>query len=444
VSGPTIRLTFAGDAADLVRAAATSGKAVESFKDKVENTSGNVVKSMAAMGAATSGATLLAGGAVAGLGLAVGGLGVKIASENEQVKKSYTGLADHVKAKLTEFAAPFVPVLTQIADKTKATFDRISPSVASMFATAAPLVGKLADGLLKLVENVVPGLAKAMTSAEGPVTAISEGVAGFGEALSKFFVNLSSGADGGSSALGTLFGIVNTGLPILGSIIGKLAEWSGVLIPLALAIGGVALLVKAVTAATVAYEAIMLVVKGATVAWTGVQWALNAAMSANPIGLIIVGIGLLVAAIVWLWNNSEGFRNFFIGAWEAIKRTVSGVGDAIKNAFKSAFNFVADVWNSTVGRLSFTVPDWVPSIGGRNFSAPKIPKFHSGGVVPGAPGSEMLAILQAGERVIPTGSNRGSGVQRIEVGSDGTRVGDALLALMEEAARKQGRPLVRS
>ncbi|MFE9748447.1 hypothetical protein ACFYOT_26370 [Saccharothrix saharensis] len=444
MSGPTIRLTFAGDAADLVRAASTSGQAVESFRDKVNNTSGNVVKSMAAMGAATSGATLLAGGAVAGLGLAVGGLGVKIASQNEEVKKSYTGLADHVKAKLTEFSAPFVPVLTKIADKAKATFDRISPSISSMFATAAPLVDKLADGLLKLVENVVPGLAKATESAKGPVEAISTGLAGFGEALSKFFVNLSSGADEGGSALGTLFGIVNTGLPILGSIIGTLAEWSGVLIPLAIAIGGVALVVKAVTAATVAYEAIMLLVKGATVAWTGVQWALNAAMSANPIGLVIAGIALLVGAIVYLWNNSEGFRNFFIGAWEAIKRTVSGVADSIKNAFKSAFNFVADVWNSTVGRLSFTVPDWVPGIGGRNFSAPKIPKFHRGGVVPGAPGSEMLAVLQAGERVLPTGSNRESGSQTIVFGSDGSRVGDAILALIEEAARKQGRPLART
>ncbi|KPK96006.1 hypothetical protein AMJ80_02375 [bacterium SM23_31] len=39
--------------------------------------------------------------------------------------------------------------------------------------------------------------------------------------------------------------------------------------------------------------------------WTAAQWALNIAMSANPIGLIIIGIGLLIAAIGWVVTNWE-------------------------------------------------------------------------------------------------------------------------------------------
>ena len=45
---------------------------------------------------------------------------------------------------------------------------------------------------------------------------------------------------------------------------------------------------------------------------TAAQWLMNVAMNANPIGLIIAVIGALVAAFVLLWNNCEGFRNFWI------------------------------------------------------------------------------------------------------------------------------------
>ena len=49
---------------------------------------------------------------------------------------------------------------------------------------------------------------------------------------------------------------------------------------------------------------------------TAAQWALNVAMTANPIGIVIVAIGALVGAFIVLWNKSEGFRNFWINLWE--------------------------------------------------------------------------------------------------------------------------------
>lgn len=200
---------------------------------------------------------------------------------------------------------------------------------------------------------------------------------------------------------------------------------------------------------------------------TAAQWLWNAALTANPIGLIIVAIAALVGAFIYLWNNSEGFRNFFIGMWESIKNAVSnavtwvgdrfselmgwfsrvgdsigkvfsGIGDGIKSVFRGAFNFVADVWNSTIGRISITIPDWVPSIGGKSFTAPKIPRFHQGTErVPGAPGTEMLAMLQAGEKVIPANQADSSG-GKVVFGSDGSDFGDALLAVVMDAVRRSG------
>jgi len=93
---------------------------------------------------------------------------------------------------------------------------------------------------------------------------------------------------------------------------------------------------------------------------TAVQWAWNAAMTANPIGLIIAAIAAVVAAVVLLWKNNEGFRKFVLNVlWPAIKK----VWDAIKVAFEATVNalvvgwhWLADntmkVWNAIVGFIA--------------------------------------------------------------------------------------------
>lgn len=79
----------------------------------------------------------------------------------------------------------------------------------------------------------------------------------------------------------------------------------------------------------------------------------NAVMAANPITLIIIGIGLLVAAFIWLWNNVEGFRNFWAGVWDWIKSafqvTVGGIGDyftGLWNTISTVAGWISGVVNS--------------------------------------------------------------------------------------------------
>ena len=74
--------------------------------------------------------------------------------------------------------------------------------------------------------------------------------------------------------------------------------------------------------------------------------ALNAVMAANPIGIIIIAIGALVAAFVLLWKNCEGFRNFWINLWENIKSVASAVIDGIKELFTAYVEFWKTVWTS--------------------------------------------------------------------------------------------------
>lgn len=187
---------------------------------------------------------------------------------------------------------------------------------------------------------------------------------------------------------------------------------------------------------------------------TAVQWAWNIAMLANPIGLIIAGVLLLVGVIVLIATKTTWFQDAWKASWGWIKRTASDVWDWLKalpgkigsaflavsnfisKPFRAAFNLVADAWNNTIGKLSWSVPDWIPGIGGNTISVPKLPKFHTGGVVPGVPGTEVMAMLQAGERVSPATSG-GGGIE-LRLSGDGSGAADLVLALLRSAVRARG------
>lgn len=57
-----------------------------------------------------------------------------------------------------------------------------------------------------------------------------------------------------------------------------------------------------------AHKAAMIASKIATGAMTAGQWALNVALNANPVGLVVAGVGLLIGAFVIAYKKSEGFR----------------------------------------------------------------------------------------------------------------------------------------
>jgi hypothetical protein len=255
----------------------------------------------------------------------------------------------------------------------------------------------------------------------------------------------------------------------------------------------------ATVASTVASTAHSVATKSAAAA----QWLLNAAMSANPIGLVVIAIAALVAGLIIAYKKSETFRNIVTTAFGAVKNAAvfafnwvksnwplllaiitgpiglavlvisrhwgsikagatavftwvsgkfnslvtfvtglpgrissaaSGMFDGIKSAFRSAINWVIDRWNG----LSFSIPGvdthipGVGKIGGFTLSTPNIPKFHTGGVVPGRPGQEILALVQAGETITPAGKSAAQPVININVyaladGPDvGRRVVDAI------------------
>lgn len=103
------------------------------------------------------------------------------------------------------------------------------------------------------------------------------------------------------------------------------------------------------------------IITGVTSAMSAMKKAvlgLNAAMKANPIGLIITAVGLLVAAFMYLWENCEGFRNFWINLWDGIKEAVSAVVDWFVEAWQNVANFFTGIWDGIKGVID-TVVSWI-------------------------------------------------------------------------------------
>jgi len=270
---------------------------------------------------------------------------------------------------------------------------------------------------------------------------------------------------------------------------GSLAEAAGMLAMPLMALGPAVGAVKwvAETAKLVAHKVAMVATSTATKVWAGVQWLLNTALFASPITWIVAGILLLVGAIILIATKTDWFQKAWAWAWGGIKDVALAVGrwfrdvlweqwikgafeaivgfavkqwqiltslpgklgDAFKAVanfltapFRAAFNAISGMWNNSIGKLSWTIPGWVPLIGGKSISAPKlptIPAFHSGGVKDG----EGLALLRDDEGVFTAEQMRhlapaGSGGGRLTLASDGSRLMDLLLEILREAIRIEG------
>lgn len=105
------------------------------------------------------------------------------------------------------------------------------------------------------------------------------------------------------------------------------------------------------------YQLIMGGVALVTNVVTAAQWLLNTAMTANPIGIVVVPIGALIAGLVVAYQKFDGFRSMVDGVWSSLKQVGSNImgmfsklPDMIIKAFSQIPKAIADVF-SGVGDL---------------------------------------------------------------------------------------------
>lgn len=98
------------------------------------------------------------------------------------------------------------------------------------------------------------------------------------------------------------------------------------------------------------------------------------------------------------------FTGNWKGAWDAVKSIFSSIWEGIKNAFKLPVNWIIDGINKFLGGINgIKVPDWVPLVGGKDFSIPLIPRLKKGADF--IPSDFYPAYLDYGERVLTQPEN---------------------------------------
>ena len=88
------------------------------------------------------------------------------------------------------------------------------------------------------------------------------------------------------------------------------------------------------------------VLAGANALIAGAQMLAGWMMALGPIGLIIAAVAGVVAAVVALWNNFEGFRDFVKSAVSAIAKFFSDLWDGIKSGAKEVWDFLKSVFDA--------------------------------------------------------------------------------------------------
>jgi hypothetical protein len=174
--------------------------------------------------------------------------------------------------------------------------------------------------------------------------------------------------------------------------------------------------------------------------------AVNIAMALNPFSLIAIAVVGLGALLVVAYKKFEPFKKVVdtvFGAMEfwLTEVTIPGI-KALLTVFKTVFNGIASIWNNTIGKLKFSIPDWVPGIGGKGFDVPDIPMLANGGIVTGP---TLALIGEAGpEAVIPLdrmGSMGGGGMNiTVNAGlvSSPASIGQDIIDAILEAQRQNG------
>ena len=165
--------------------------------------------------------------------------------------------------------------------------------------------------------------------------------------------------------LATAVGIFGAALGALGLVgyISSLGGLGGAFLALASKIG-------LTTAATIAKTTAEMVASGASKALAAAQWLVNAAMAANPIGLVVLALAALVAAFVYAYQNSEDFRKIVDGALQFVKGGAEAVAKWFMNDFlgfwKGAFDGAGktlDSWGKGVDQTNKNVNKWFADTG---------------------------------------------------------------------------------
>lgn len=360
--------------------------------------------------------------------------------------------------KLGEILADTIPTnMTGVAQRIGDVLYNTLPAVgASVGALAGGAIGKAVTDAMgrERFQNAGQAIKRGLVSAVDKAnTGVDVGIK-VGNSLAGGLTNASGAIDGAAAKLtGTIGGIGDAVTTTMG-LLGVDDAWAAPgLDVLNTALGTATPLLEGMSAASTLASAGAQAISVATGAASKAQVLWNAALVANPIGLIVTAIGAVVAGLVLFFTKTElgrkiwaEFSEFLSAAWEkvqvafrvawtfisavfdamitkvgevwsgvrdrftavvdfvkglpsAITNAAKGMWDGLKSGLVGVLNWIADKWNGFAESLSIDLP-------GKAFDVtiPKLPKFGGGGYTGNSPIDEIAGVVHGGEFVVQAGS----------------------------------------
>ena len=274
-----------------------------------------------------------------------------------------TNLAPVVSSAIVEIVPQVLPGLISAAAQMVAAFIQAivvaGPSLLAAGQSALMEVGNGITSAFPQLQVVWDGAVQIFESIDGALDVVSSAMEDAGITWGDVWAAIS---DAISTASNIISGAITGIADIIGTVVTGIADFVTWMQSGSAGAEAFKAVIVGITAAFVAYEVATTaaavaqgVLQGATTLLSGAQAALNAVMSANPLGIVALAVTALVAAVVYLWNTNDGFREAVTSAWEAIKSTAETVFNAvagfftetIPNAIESALGYFDNLMNGS-------------------------------------------------------------------------------------------------
>lgn len=258
-------------------------------------------------------------------------------------------------------------------------FNLIKPAVTGALTEAGDRISQFSQTATNGLKSFIQGVSDtgAFQSLSGMVSGLGGALSSLGVAFSSIAATIAPGLQGLSDAggIGTAVGEAFTGaagiIQALADKLTQFGDWvsanaepiSGALI----AIGGGFAAFKVASVISAVVSALQGFSLASTTASIG-QWALNAAMNANPVMILVTAIGALVAALAWFFTQTETGRQIWSQFTAFLGNCVNNIiaffqslPGRIGAFFQSAADGARNTWNNVV--------DWFRGLPGRILNA---------------------------------------------------------------------------
>lgn len=258
-------------------------------------------------------------------------------------------------------------------------FNLIKPAVTGALTEAGNQISQFSQTVTNGLQQFIQGISDtgAFQALSNMVSSIGNALSALGGAFASIATTIAPGLQGLSDAgsIGTTVGdAFNGAAGIIQALADKLTQFgdwvnanaepiSGALI----AIGGGFAAFKVASVISAVVSALQGFSLASTAASIG-QWALNAAMNANPVMILVTAIGALVAALVWFFTQTETGRQIWSQFTAFLGNCVNNIiaffqslPGRIGAFFQNAADGARNTWNSAV--------DWFKGLPGRILDA---------------------------------------------------------------------------